>query len=317
MMHPDIVTRARLPAMSALSIFALAAIAQAAEPDLAYGAYQAGHYRRALRGATDRLAKDGTDTAAMTLTAEIYRLGLGVRADARIAAEWYRLAADKGDAHAMNALSLAYFAGQGVPRDTGKGEEWLRKAAALRQPQACYNLALALLGSNNDENLPQAIDLLRIAAEAEIGDAQHALAALMKQGRGLPADIDGAADMMRRAANNGSLAGIVELAIMTFNGEGTGRDEQAARQLFTRAAVRGNAIAQNRLARLLAAGRGGPVNLVEAASWHLAARVQGLGDAGLDLIYEGLSPEDRARAQALASDRVDDAALTAPTRAGK
>jgi uncharacterized protein len=289
----------------------------AAEPDFAYGAYQAGHYQRAAREATDRLAKDSNDTAAMTLLGEIHRLGLGVRIDTSVATDWYRLAADRGDSHAMHALALALFSGQGVARDTAKASALLEKAAAKGHPEACYNLAIALLASSDPDQLQRAVTLLQAAAEAEIADAQHALASLIKQGRGVTKDADAAADMMRRAAANGSLAGVVELAIMVFNGDGTGKDERAAGRLFTRAATRGNVIAQNRLARLLGSGRGISRNLVEAAGWHLAARSQGLSDATLDAIYEGLSPEDRRKAQELAADRIEDAALTSLTRPGK
>lgn len=302
---------------TALLALGLSCPAVAAEPDLAYGAYQAGHYKRAAREATDRLAKDSNDTAAMTLLGEIYRLGLGVRPDPSIAADWFRLAAERGDRNAMHALALALFAGDGVARDPAKASDWLEKAAARGQPEACFNLALALLASDNAAELQRAVILLQTAAEAEIADAQHALASLIKQGRGVAQDDDAAADMMRRAADNGALAGIVELAIMTFNGDGTGKDERAAGKLFTRAATRGNVIAQNRLARMLAAGRGISRNLIDAAGWHLAARSQGLQDASLDLVYEGLSVEDRRKAQNLAADRIEDVNLTALTRPGK
>jgi uncharacterized protein len=296
---------------------ALAGAADAAEPDFAYGAYQAGHYKRSAREATDRLAKDSNDTAAMTLLGEIYRLGLGVRADPSIAADWYRLAAERGDRNAMHALALALFGGDGVARDQAKASDWLQKAAAKGQPEACFNLALALLASGKADELQRAVILLQTAAEAEIADAQHALASLIKQGRGVPQDDDAAAEMMRRAADNGALAGIVEFAIMTFNGDGTGKDERAAGKLFTRAATRGNIIAQNRLARMLAVGRGINRNLVDAAAWHLVARGQGLRDASLDIVLEGLSVADRQKAQNLAAERIDDVSLTSLTRPGK
>lgn len=292
-------------------------VAVAAEPDFAFGAYQAGHYKRAAREATDRLATDSSDTAAMTLLGEIYRQGLGVRIDPSIAADWYRLAAERGDRNAQHALALALFEGRGVARDPVRAAAMLEQAAARGQPEACYNLALALLTSGDPANLPRAITLLQTASDAEIGDAQHALASLIKQGRGLPRDDDAAADLMRRAAGNGSIAGEVELAIMVFNGDGTGKDERAAGRLFARAATRGNAIAQNRFARLLAAGRGVNRNLVEAAGWHLAARAQGLDDASLDLVYEGLSAADRQKAQELAAERLDGPALTASPTPGK
>ena len=82
---------------------------------------------------------------------------------------------------------------------------------------------------------------------------------------------------------------------MLFNGEGVRKDEAAAARMFTRAAERGNAVAQNRLARLYAAGRGVPKNLVEAAHWNELARRQGLSDAWLDTAVKDLGPDDRKR----------------------
>eukprot|EP01042_Synura_sphagnicola_P035635 gene35635-45630_t len=78
-------------------MIALPVAAAEREPDLAYGAYQAGHYRRAQAEALKRLEADPGDAAAMTLLGEIYREGLGLRIDPKAAADWYRLAADKGD----------------------------------------------------------------------------------------------------------------------------------------------------------------------------------------------------------------------------
>ena len=92
-------------------------------------------------------------------------------------------------------------------------------------------------------------------------------------------------------------------AILLFNGDGVPADEKRAARGFRSAAAKGNAIAQNRLARLYAAGRGVPQNRVEAAAWHLMAAAQGLADACLDNALKDLSPDERARAERLATDR--------------
>ena len=80
-------------------------------------------------------------------------------------------------------------------------------------------------------------------------------------------------------------------------------DEGRAARYFLHAASRGNAIAQNRVARLYAVGRGLPKNLVEAAAWNLAASAQGLSDPWLDENLKGLEPAERQRAETLAADR--------------
>ena len=126
---------------------------------------------------------------------------------------------------------------------------------------------------------------------------------LYLQGRGVPQDPSKAADLFRRAADNGDLAGEVEFAILLFNGKGLQKDEGRAARYFLHAAARGNAIAQNRVARLYATGRGVPKNLVEAAAWNLTAAGQGLSDAWLDQTLAGLTADERTRAERLAGDR--------------
>jgi TPR repeat protein len=110
-----------------------------------------------------------------------------------------------------------------------------------------------------------------------------------------PADgiaLDGlarAAKWLRRAADDHIAAAEVELAIMTFNGEGLAKDEAAAAKLFLRAAVRNNPVAMNRLARLYASGRGVNKDPVEASKWHLLARTVGLQDEFLDGVMNSLN----------------------------
>lgn len=280
-----------------------AALVAAREPDLAYGAYQRGLFLTALREATARVARDPEDAAAMTLLGEIHNQGLGVQQDPAKAAEWYRLAAKRGDARALAALGLMAIDGRGMDKNPSQGKAWLEEAARKGEPAASYNLALLLLSTGVQADLSRAVELLRIAAEAEVADAQHALGALYLRGRGVTRDPAEAVRWFFKAAGNGNLAGEVEFAILLFNGEGTPKNEALAARYFRHAASNGNAIAQNRLARLYAAGRGVPKSLVEAAAWHLVASSQGLTDTWLDTALRDLSPEERARAERLAAER--------------
>lgn len=286
-------------------------------PDLAYGAYQAGHYRRALSEALKRIEADSNDAAAMTLLGEIYRLGLGVPADQKVATEWYERAEARGDVNATFALALALLDEASGKRDPARAGALLEKAAAAGHPAANYNLALTLLGTGREEDDRRAIACLEIAARANIGDAMYALGILAKQGRGMPQSDTVAAEWMGKAAAAGNLPGEVEYAIMLFNGTGVARDETAAARLFLRAAHRGNPIAQNRLARLYQAGRGIPPDSIEAAAWHLAARAQGLDDPALDQLFDRLNPEQQGRAARLAASRIEGAALTSPEQTSK
>ena len=95
----------------------------------------------------------------------------------------------------------------------------------------------------------------------------------------------------------GNVDAMVEFAIAQFNGEGIAKDEAAAARLFLIAARRGSAIAQNRLARILMAGRGMPANATEAVKWHLIAKAGGASDPELDLFAGKQTPELRDAAQ--------------------
>ena len=273
------------------------------DADLAFAAYQRGRYVAAFREATARIERNPADAAAMTLLGELYNQGLGVRQDAAAAARWYRLAAARGDERAMASLGLMAADGRGVPRDLVESRRWFEAASAKREPTASYNLALLLLASGSEAEIRRAADLMTVAAQAELGDAQHALGVMYASGRGVARDREEAARWFLRALKNGSLAAEVEYAIALANGDGVAKDDAFAAIVFRRAALRGNAIAQNRLARLYATGRGVSKNLVEAAAWNLVAAGQGLSDPWLDGQTGNLPEGERTRAEALASLR--------------
>jgi TPR repeat protein len=106
---------------------------------------------------------------------------------------------------------------------------------------------------------------------------------MYKEGRGAPKDIGKAMRLMQQASVGGNVDAMVEFAIAQFNGDGTAKDEAAAARLFLKAAHRGSPIAQNRLARILMAGRGMPADPTEAVKWHLVAKAGGGSDPDLDV----------------------------------
>ena len=70
----------------------------------------------------------------------------------------------------------------------------------------------------------------------------------------------------------------VEYAIALFNGAGVARNEPLAAALLRKAAHKGNPVAQNRLANILAVGRGLKADPVEAIKWHMVAKAAGVSD---------------------------------------
>jgi TPR repeat protein len=117
--------------------------AQAAEnpnADLAFGAFQRGHYLTAFAEATKRAQQ--TDAVAMTLLGELYAQGFGVPQDDKKAADWYKLAAEHGDRDAMFALAMVNLQGRGGPRNPDEAARLLAAAAKLGHPAAAYDLGL-------------------------------------------------------------------------------------------------------------------------------------------------------------------------------
>src|SRR5262249_59597090 len=73
----------------------------------------------------------------------------------------------------------------------------------------------------------------------------------------------------------------VEYAIALFNGSGVARNEPLAATLLQKAARKGNPVAQNRLANILAIGRGLKADPLEAIKWHMVAKAGAVGDITL------------------------------------
>jgi TPR repeat protein len=264
--------------------------------DLAFGAYQRGYFRTAFQEAMKRIEKNRNDAAAMTLVAEIYRDGSGVKRDLNAALHWYKLAADRGDRNALFAVALAALRGEGIAQDKTSAKDGFEKAAAKGHPGAWYNLGVLVL-ENEIQDFRLAADYFRRAADGGSPDGAYSLAVLLKEGKGVERNLKESAKWMTRAADENIAAAIVELAIMTFNGNGVDKDEAGAVKLFRKAASRNNPIAMNRLARLLVAGRGVEKNVVEGMKWHLLARAVGLNDEWLDQTLGTLTPSQRQQAE--------------------
>ena len=280
------------PAVFFPVVAARAQAAPAEQGDAAYGAYQRGHFLTAFAEATKRAQ---SDPKAMTLLGELYANGLGVGRDDGTAARWYQLAATRGDRDAVFALAMFKFQGRAGPRDRDQAAKLLAQAANLGHPAAAYDLALLYLqGEQFPQDFKRAAELFGIGSRAGNAVAQYALATLYKEGRGVPKDEREAMRLMQLSAVGGNNDAMVEFGIAQFNGAGTARDEAAAAKLLLNAARGGSPIAQNRMARILSAGRGLPVNPSEAIKWHLVAKANGVGDPELDIFANKQKPEDRA-----------------------
>ena len=272
-------TRARAARLRAAETETRAAGAAAAssanEPDLAYGEFQRGRYLTALAEATKRAQKN--DPAAMTLLGEIYANGYGVGRDDSKAAQWYKLAAAGGDRNAMFALAMFDFDGRAGPRNEAEGARLLAAAAKLGHLAAAYDLGLLYLqGKQFPQDFARAASCFARPPMPDNPEAQYALATMYKEGRGVNEDIGEAMKLMQKAAIAGDLDAMVEFAIAAIQRHRHGpRTRRPPPRCFVKAARRGSAIAQDRLARILMAGRGMPADPANAIKWHLIAKAAG------------------------------------------
>jgi hypothetical protein len=84
---------------------------------------------------------------------------------------------------------------------------------------------------------------------------------------------------------------------MVFRGDGVEKNEEIGAQWLLVSAQRGNVIAQNRVARVLAAGRGLKPDPIEAAKWHVLAKRGGRDDPWLEEFISRMNEADRSEAQ--------------------
>jgi TPR repeat protein len=201
----------------------------------------------------------------------------------------------------MFALAIFKFMGRGGPPDHAAGVKLFQTAATAGNLFAAYNLGLLYLqGQDVPKDVKHAADLFQTAARGGVPEAQYALATLYKEGRGVAKDEREATRLMQQAALAGNVDAMVEFGIAQFNGTDTPKDEMAAGTILLKAARAGNPVAQNRVARMLMAGRGMSADAVEAMKWHIIARAGGRGDPELDAFTAKQKQQDRDAADAAA-----------------
>jgi TPR repeat protein len=283
----------------------VAAAASDPEADLAYGAFQRGHYMTAFAIATRRV-EEKNDVKAMTLLGEIYANGFGIDRNDKKAAEWYQFAADRGDREAMFALGMFHLGGRLGTVNSEAGAKLLAAAAKLGHVAASYDLGLLYLeGRVFPQDFARAAELFRVAADAGSPEAQYALATLYKEGRGVSADVGEAVRLLAAASAADNTDAQVEYAIALFNGTGVARNEAVAAALLMKAARKGHPVAQNRLANVLAVGRGLQADPVAAVKWHMVAKAGGVSDIPMDTFVQKQPPETRAAAEKAAKPWLD------------
>jgi len=179
-------------------------------------------------------------------------------------------------------LALALTTGAWVPVQAQTFEQSL--AAAQRRD---YSTAFAGLSKH---------------AEQGHAGAQYNLGHMYRLGHGVPKNKQIAVTWYRKAAMQGHDDAQHKLGIMYDSGHGVVKDGQQAAAWYRRAADQGHADAQYDLGVSYAKGEGVARNDPMAYFWFLLASAQGIKNAAenRDIVERGLSPKQRADAQASA-----------------
>jgi len=165
------------------------------------------------------------------------------------------------------------------------------KAAERGEPQAHTLVArIYAEGLGASKNSPLAAKWYARGAELGDAEAMFAYGVMLAEGQGIDKDRAEAARLFEAAAARKHALANYNLALLFLRGA----------EYFRKAAEKGVATAQNRLARCYAHGAGVEKNAVEAAKWNIIAKAGGIEDEGLDKMAGQLSRADRTKAQAAA-----------------
>ena len=155
-------------------------------------------------------------------------------------------------------------------------------AASIARRGACFGVALAAAFASADplddataalerKDYVAAVELLRPLAEQGNTFAQVNLAFLTFEGDGVDASAEEAAKWYRRAAEQGDENAQYNLGVMYENGKGVERDLEEAVEWWRKAARQGLADAQYNLGAMYYNGRGVEKDYVRAYMWKSLA----------------------------------------------
>jgi TPR repeat protein len=180
--------------------------------------------------------------------------------------------ATAGDAIAQTLLGVLFERGLGVRQELAEAAQWYRLAAQSGDAEAQYALArMHLVGAGLAADIEEAADLFQQAADQGHAVAAREFGYLLLQGKGREKNPMLAAAYLRRAAAGGDMDAQYTLAGLFVEGVGVVPDPKQAARWFAEAAANGHLDAQVEYGIILFNGRGVPKNERAAADWFMAA----------------------------------------------
>ena len=278
-------SRCRVGLLALIALALASSVAGPSRADTAPGLadFRSGRFAEALRS-WQAEAASGDPTAAL-LVGIMFDTGEGVPRSYVDALTWYRRAADAGSPAGMFNVGVMYDAGRGVAQDRAEAARWYERAASAGFGRADYNLALMYeSGDGVAPDRARAATLFEAAAARGVTAARRHLA---KLGRPFTGAI----------AHGTEEVGLREFreAQQALLARGTGEAASAA-ELFRRAAMQHNALAEYDLGYCYENGIGVPQDKRRAYEWYTSAAadagsldVRQLADTGARAVAQQLT----------------------------
>jgi TPR repeat protein len=194
----------------------------------------------------------GNLTAQLSL-GDMYRYGINVAKDDKLALKWYLESALGGNASAQIALGYCYRnASIGLARNNEEAVKWYTKAADQGTSEGQNNLGFMYdNGWGVDRNYKKAVELYQKAADAGSSSAQNNLGTMYSQGLGVDQDYKKALYWFEQSAIKNNFHAQCNLAAMYERGRGVEKSIDKAIEWYRKASNLGREIAHAKVVELL------------------------------------------------------------------
>ena len=164
--------------------------------------------------------------------------------------------------------------------DYANALEQLKILAEADDAKAQNNLGYMYLnGIGVEKDFKKAFHWYRKSATQGVAEAQHSLGFIYAEGLGTAAVPTLALKWYRLAAEQGLSQAQFNLAYMHENSIGIRRDDEEVLKWYTAAAQQGNLVAQNKLGNMYLSGNGTGIDLLQAYAWFGVAVAGGYEQA--------------------------------------
>jgi TPR repeat protein len=173
--------------------------------------------------------------------ATMYLQGSGVTSSYTKAAELYERAANHGDSDAKRALGFLYMGGHGVEKNYKTAQRYFQEAAADRIAPA--ELFLGMLYHGGEKDIPKdhgkAAEMFRKASDQGLTAAHEQLGKCYEKGEGVAQDYSKAAELYKKGADRGYWSALLALGGLYERGQGVPKDLEKAAELYQKVVDQG------------------------------------------------------------------------------